>query len=216
MSVLCHIAQAARRFAREEDGTALVELALMLPLFLLLFFGLVDFGRMGAEYVMADKAVQIASRVAAVRPAACAGLLPTNRRGTVPPNTTPPRFGTACSAGGGTICVAQSAACTGLTGDPLVVNEIWAAISPLMPAGATTANLSFRYDFDPALNFLGGPYVPVVTVEIQNLNFQFVTPLAGLAALATGGTGTGPAGTLPFPVMSMSLPGEDLDLGENG
>ncbi|WP_413872617.1 TadE/TadG family type IV pilus assembly protein [Albidovulum sp.] len=212
MSGLLHI---LRRFWRDETGTALVELAFAIPLFLLLFFGLIDFGRMGAEYVMADKAMQIATRIAVVRPPACPGVPATNLRGTVPAGTVPPRFGTACSAGA-TICATASAApCTGVAGNP-TVNEIWTAIAPLMPAGSSVANLSFRYDFDPNLNFLGGPYVPVVTVELTNLNFSFVTPLGGLAAVATQGPVSGLSGSLPFPAMSMSLPGEDLNLGENG
>jgi len=44
-----------RKFARDMGGTTLVELAIVLPIFLLIFFGLIDFGRMGAEYVMAEK-----------------------------------------------------------------------------------------------------------------------------------------------------------------
>jgi hypothetical protein len=74
--------------------------------------------------------------------------------------------------------------------------------------------MRFQYDFDPNLGFLGGPYVPRVTVELQNLNFTFATPLSGLAALAGGGQG--PGATLTFPTMSTSLPGEDLALGDQG
>ena len=58
---------------RDESGTTLVELAIVLPVFLLLFLGLIDFGRLGQEYVMAEKAMQLAARTAVVRPAACAG-----------------------------------------------------------------------------------------------------------------------------------------------
>lgn len=214
MTRALHIA--CRRFLRSEDGTALVEFAIVLPIFLLLFFGLIDFGRMGAEYVMADKAMQIATRIAVVRPPVCAGVPDLNLvRGTA---TTPPRFGTSCSAAGfgGTVCAAATIPpCTGTTGDPVVVNEIWTAIAPLMPANSSAANLSFRYDFDPALNFLGGPYVPNVTVELTGLTFDFVVPLGPLAALA-GSTGSAPPNSLPFPAMQMTLPGEDLDQGNNG
>lgn len=204
-----------RQFRRDEDGTTLVELAILIPLFLLIFFSLIDFGRMGAEYVMTDKAMQLASRLAVVRPPACPGVPTFNARGAVPPNTVPPKFGTKCAAGAAICASPAPVTCSGTPGDPTVA-EIWTAISPLMPTGSSEANLWFGYAYDPSLGFLGGPYVPLVTVEIRNLNFQFVTPLGGLAALATGGTGTGPGTTLPFPAMSMSLPGEDLDLGENG
>lgn len=205
----------ARRFHRDEGGVTLVELAILLPLFLLLFFGLIDFGRMSAEYVMADKAMHIAARIAAVRPAACPGVPPTNIRGTVPPNTVPPRFGTQCSANGGTVCAnPQVPPCLGDISNPTVA-EIWNAIAPIMPAGSDETNLLFRYEFDPDLGFLGGPYVPVVTVELQNLNFTFVSPLGGLANLA-GASGSTLPNSVPFPAMSTTLPGEDLNLGDNG
>lgn len=200
---------------RDDSGATLVELAIVLPVFLLLFFGLIDFGRMGAEYVMADKATQLAARLAAVRPAACVGVPNSNLRGTVPINTVPPRFGTACSAGA-TICTNPGTiTCTGNIANQTVA-EIWAATSGLMPTSATPANLRFSYSYDPKLGFLGGPYVPIVTVEIQNLNFQFATPLGGLAALAGAGGAPTPGPTLPFPPMSVSLPAEDLAQGNNG
>ncbi len=204
-----------RRFRRDEDGTTLVELAILIPLFLLIFFALIDFGRMGAEYVMADKAMQLASRIAIVRPPACPGVPTFNARGSVPPNTVPPKFGSKCTAGATTCASPATVTCTGAPGNP-TVTEIWAAIGPLMPTGSSETDLWFSYAYDPNLGFLGGPYVPVVTVEIRGLNFQFVTPLGGLAALATGGAGAAPGATVPFPALSMSLPGEDLDLGENG
>ncbi len=199
---------------RDESGTTLVELAIVLPVFLLLFFGLIDFGRMGAEYVMADKATQLAARLAAVRPAACAGVPPFNVRGTLT-GTGLPRFGTNCTAVANLCTNPGTITCTGNLANPTVA-EIWTATSALLPTTATPANLRFSYAYDPKLGFLGGPYVPVVTVEIQNLNFQFATPLSGLAALAGAGGAPTPGPTLPFPPMSVSLPAEDLAQGTNG
>ena len=213
-------ARSLRRFRREEDGTTLVELAIVLPLFLFMFFGLIDFGLMGSAYVMADKAMQRAVRIAVVRPPMlplyCTGTVPSsNLRGTVPPNTAPPRFGTSCAAGA-TICADPGTiTCTGNAADP-TMGEIWTAIAPLMPPGATPANLTVSYAFDADLGFLGGPYVPVVTVEIQGLNYQLATPLAGLATLTGGNGALIPGPTMTFPPMSMSLPAEDLNSGVNG
>lgn len=203
-----------RQFLKSEDGTALVEFAIVLPIFLLLFFTLIEFGRMGGEYVMADKAMQRAVRIAAVRPPVCPGVPGFNARGTVPTGTAPPKFGTACTAGN-TVCTSPAAAtCTGAAGNP-TVDEIWTAISPMLPRNASRQNLSFGYSYDPALNFLGGPYVPSVTVRLTGLSFQFAIPLGPLASLA-GATGTLPPNSLPFPAMQMTLPGEDLDQGNNG
>ena len=205
--------QSPQAFLHDDSGATLVELAVVLPVFLLLYLGTIDFGRFGAEYVLGQKAMQIAVRTAAVRPPACAGVPASNLRGTVPAGTVPPRFGTLCNAGG-TVCADPGTiSCTGDVTNPTAA-EIWGIVSPVLPSTATPANLVFRYDYDPNLGFLGGPYVPVVTVALQNLNFQFATPLGGLAALA--GAGGGPGATIAFPAMSMSLPAEDLAQGENG
>lgn len=204
-----------RFFRRDTSGTTLVELAVVLPLFLLMFFGLIDFGRMGAEYVMAEKAMQRAARIAVVRPPACLGVPNVHQRAPVPPNTTPPRFGTFCR-GGTNICAnAVTVTCTGNPADP-TVTEIWNSISAWMPTASTEANLSFSYAYDSELGFLGGPYTPIVTVEIQALNFQFASPLSGFAALAGSTAPNVPSGTIPFPSMSVSLPAEDLASGNNG
>jgi hypothetical protein len=206
---------ALSQFWRDESGTTLVELAMVIPLFLLLFFALIDFGRMGAEYVMADKAMQRAARIAVARPPACPGVPTFNARGPVPNGTVPPKFGTSCSAGAAICAIPVAVTCTGVATDPTVA-EIWAAIAPLMPVNSSEANLSFQYDFDPNLGFLGGPYVPMVTVDLVNLNFTFVTPLSGLAALASPGSTFTAGPSLTFPAMSTSLPAEDLAQGTNG
>lgn len=204
-----------RNFGEDEAGTTLVELAIVLPVFLLLFLGLIDFGRLGAEYVMADKALQRATRIAAVRPAACPNVPLMNTRGTGLIAGVAPHYGAACSAGVGICANPGTQTCTASVTNPTAV-EIWAGIRPLMPSHATIANLRISYANDPQLGFLGGPYVPMVTVEIQNLNFQFATPLSALAALAGSANNAMPGATLPFPRMSTSLPAEDLALGNNG
>ncbi|MEE9427820.1 MAG: TadE family protein [Paracoccaceae bacterium] len=204
-----------KTFQRETAGTTLVELAVVLPLFLLIFFGLIDFGRMGAEYVMAEKAMQRAARIAVVRPPVCVGVPNVHQRGPVPNNTIAPRFGTMCRTGNSICANVATVTCSGSVADP-TASEIWNSISAWMPTTATPANLSFSYAYDSQLGFLGGPYTPIVTVEIQALNFQFTSPLSGFAALA-GSTATNvPSGTIPFPSMSVSLPAEDLALGNNG
>ena len=43
-----------RVFLRAERGTTLLEIAIVLPIFLLIFFALIDFGRFGAEHVMVE------------------------------------------------------------------------------------------------------------------------------------------------------------------
>jgi Flp pilus assembly protein TadG len=211
---LTDLALRLRRFRHDQQGTTMVEFALVLPIFLLLLFALIDFGRLGFEYVMADKGMQLAARLAVARPPACAGVLQTNIRGAVAQGAVPPYYGTNCRAGG-TVCANPGTiTCVGAASNATVA-EIWAAISPLMPSNATVANLSFTYAFDANLGFLGGPYTPMVTVKATNLTFQFATPISALAALAAGQSNDLP-GSLPFPAMTVSLPAEDLALGEAG
>lgn len=222
---------ALRRLARDDRGSVMVEYSVAVALFLALLFVAMDFGRLLYNWNMAEKAMQIAARTAAVRPALddayCGGVtLPTtNARGSV---TAGIRYGAACSSADN-ICAGQATApviCTPPatitcppTGTPSTTEaEIWCRIRKLLPTHATPRNLLVTYRYDPKLNFLGGPYVPVVTVELQDLDFRFVTPIMGLLR-ATGGAVAGtnavPA-NLRFPSMSVSLPGEDLALGDAG
>lgn len=89
------------RAMRDERGGVLVELAMVLPVFLLLLFGLIDFGRMGYEYVMASKATDVAARLAVARPPVCPGVAERNERGSTGALPVPPRFGTACGSAAG-------------------------------------------------------------------------------------------------------------------
>ena len=212
------ITRAISRFRRDDSGATLVEMGLCIALTLLLFVVLLDFGRLAFNYVAAEKGVQVAARIAAVRPAACPGVPAENLRGTLPPDTEPPRYGTACRAAGHVCLNPGPVTCTASAADP-TAQEIWTYLEPRLPNHATIANLRLRYDYDPNLGFLGGPYTPVVTVEVQNLEFEFLTPLGRLVSLAAGET-YNPAeesfDRIPFPRFSASVPGEDLNQGDAG
>ena len=212
MTRLAHLLRRRwQAFRAGEDGTTLVELTLAIALFLLLFLGMIDFGRLAHHNVMTEKAMQIAARTAAVRPPACAGVPEVNARG----GDTTVRFGTSCSASAGACAAPAEVSCLGATSNA-TVNEIWTRIANAMPPGTTPANLRFKYQNDPNLGFLGGPYVPMVTVELEDATFTFVSPLGALADLASNSTGSTLGGTIDFPAFSVSLPGEDLALGTNG
>jgi Flp pilus assembly protein TadG len=215
------LAHRVNTFRRAQDGTTLVEFAIVLPIFLLLLFALIDFGRMGYEYVLAQKAMQKAARIAVVRPSACDGLagitaLPTTNDSVspLPVGVTAPKYGTNCSVSANVCKVVATQTCSGNASNA-TAQEIWTAVSPLLPPNATIARLSFTYAFNSDLGFLGGPYEPMVTVKLQGMNFAFVSPLGALATLASGVNSNLPS-TLPFPAMSVSLPAEDLALGVNG
>lgn len=210
----------ARQLRHNESGAALVELSVCIALFLLIFFMLLDFGRMAYNYVTAEKSLQIAARMAVVRPPVCNGVPQTNQRG----DAITPRFGSRCDTATGVCASPTIPSCTG--GDAglsaagnATADAIWARVQPLLPNNATEANLRYTYSYDEDLNFLGGPFVPVVRVELINLDFQFLGVFAALAE-AAGVTDTGDLDEMETNGvsfgLSVSLPGEDLALGTNG
>jgi len=203
------------RFGADETGTTLVEFTFVLVLFLLIFFGLIDFGRMAFHYVTAERAMQVAARVAAVRPPACGGVPEFNARGPVGPTEIPPDFGTSCNIGANICQAVATVTCTGSAANA-TANEIWNIVRGTLPNSATIANMSFSYEHDNNLGFLGGPYVPVVTVELQNLQFDYISPLGALVGLTGAAADANLGASISFPDMSVSLPAEDLAMGDNG
>jgi hypothetical protein len=199
------------RVARDESGAALVEFALVVILFFFLFFTLIDFGRLGSSYALAEKAAQIAARTAIVRPPACAGVPERHVR----PSTTgtnPPRFGTSCRTAGDVCATMATVSCVGDAANP-TASQVWARIQALLPPDAGIGDVRFEYRYDSNLGFLGGPYTPVVTVEITPPDFQFISPLGAMAAALGGGFNDSPS---TYGGFSVSLPAEDLANGEAG
>lgn len=226
---------ALRRFRRCEAGASLIEYGIVITLFLLLFFSILDFGRLGFNWVMTEKAMQRAARIAVTRPPVCPGVPETFTRGTV--DTA--QYGTLCRETAGVCADVGVQSCvlsaTDINCDvPSVqtANEIWCLINPILPSDATPRNIRVSYSFDPNLGFLGGPYTPLVELAVvtaedvpdlensEELRFSFITPLPGLAALVGGGaptnltdSGTDGLADIAFPDMSVSLPAEDLSTG---
>lgn len=203
--------RALRRFRSDQSGAGLVEYSLVILLFLFLLFVIIDFGRLANAWVAANKATQIAARLASVRPPACPGVPTLHARGTATGSIT---FGTMCRAKTGVCADPGTFTCQGSSTDPTSA-EIVQAIRPLMPPGAQVTNLRFSYSFDPDLGFLGGPYVPMVTVEFTDVDFTFVSQLGRMLTPLTGNT-TSLGSNISMPGMSASLPGEDLALGTEG
>ncbi|WP_171126261.1 MULTISPECIES: TadE/TadG family type IV pilus assembly protein [unclassified Ruegeria] len=225
MRQLAHI---ARLLCRQERGAALVELAIVIPIFLFLIFGVIDYGRLYWSTTAAQKAMQTAARLATVGPPLCGALPPEHEIASGVGADT--RFGTLCRTGGlGGICVDETnnlpdpctladvpTIYTGASDtQPDYADRIWAEIGPLLPPGSTRDNVQFTYSHDWQLGFLGGPYTPVVTADLVGVDFNFVMPLAGLAALAGGGPAvtSNTPNSISLPAMSTSVPAEDLAVG---
>lgn len=257
---------AARRHVRDEAGASLVEYTVVIILFLLIFFAILDFGRLGFNWVMTEKAMQRAARIAATRPPACAGVPETIGR-----TSTATAFGTLCRSGAG-VCADPTGgvpqqcalgAATDFAGAnnpctvPVVVptlgnnptaaeiatreaairaetrQEIWCLLEPILPSNANPSNIRVTYTYNDDLGFVGGPYVPMVEVGtvtaategngLNQLRFEFITPIPALIALIGGATtqygqdvDNDSLADIPFPDLSVSMPGEDLNRGDNG
>ena len=202
-----------RRFWADEGGASLVEFALVITLFLFLLLAIIDFGRIGHAWVSANKATQLAARLAAVRPPVCPGLPLLNTRGAA---VSPPAFGALCRAGSG-VCLAPTPAKISCPGDATnaTAQEIFTAIRPLIPAETTISDMQYTYAFDPNLGFLGGPYVPMVTVEFPCWNFTLISQ-AWDFVVPQPCPNDPPGIAIRMPGMSVSMPAEDLALGMDG
>lgn len=216
MTVLS-LRHALKNFRRSERGGASIEFGLVAVLFFLVVFSAFDFARLAASLVATEKAAQLATRLAVVRPFACnfansedEPLI--HRRG---PSSLEPQFGTACRAFEGTCFAEPEVACSGGV-DNATAAEIWDRIDVLLSSDAQIDTaLDFSYRFDSNLGFLGGPYTPMVTVTVTPPEFQFVSPL-GLLIQALNGNADVISQTVTQRSSSVSMPGEDLALGDAG
>ena len=199
---------AIRRLFGDERGGPLAEFALVIGLVFVFTIFVFEISRFFMRAAMAEYATHLAVRAAAVRPAVCPGVPDVNERA----DGSTARFGTMCSDPSAPCLAAPTQVCAGAAGNP-VVDEIFGLVQPLLPNGATPANLQFQYEATD-LGFLGGPYVPMTTVRLQNLQHEFILPLGQL--FAPWGGGGGGAGTVPLGPMTATMPGEDLNTGTGG
>jgi Flp pilus assembly pilin Flp len=210
---------------RDDGGAAMVEFTLVAVLLFAVTFGIVEFGLVLFNWTLSEKATERGTRLAVVRPALAASVPEFYERD---PAATPlPRFGTPCNDPSGPClavprreCVLSVAngsqiggACDGSAAAVAARNEIigqMRALSPLALRVGGAGQIAFVYD-DAGLGFLGGPYVPAVTVEVQNVPFQFL--VLGPLVRLLGGAFTD---TITMPTMRTTAIGEDLNVGENG
>jgi len=199
-----------KRLVGDERGGPLAEFALVIGLVFVFAIFAFEITRFFMRAAMAEYASHLAVRVAAVRPAVCPGVPDVNERA----GGSTARFGVMCSDPSAPCIVVPTQTCAGTAGNP-VVDEIFGIVQPLLPAGATPANLQFQYEAT-GLGFLGGPYVPMTSVSLQNLEHEFILPLGQLFAPWGDGGGGGGNGDLPLGPMTATMPGEDLNTGTGG
>jgi hypothetical protein len=191
---------------RNEDGGVLAEFALVLPLFLILLMAVIDFGQIYLRWILAEKATDLAARFAVVRPPVCPGVPVFNDRTPGIPKTSP--FGTSCTDSFFDLCEDPGTiTCTGNGAVGDTFDELFDVVGSLLPPAAGPENIRFTYSF-ANLGFLGGPYVPLVSVElVGDVDVPFVTPLGPLLQVFNGG---GNLADPELPPMRATLPAEDL------
>lgn len=126
----------ARRRARRQGGTSVVEMALVLPLLLLLTFGIGEFGIMYTQWQSLTNATREGARVGVVFRAAC-------NTGTVTAliQTTVDSYAASAGIPTGTITTTITNACAGINTPLTVATSLphsYFALSALAGLGATT------------------------------------------------------------------------------
>lgn len=168
----------------DRSGAGAAEFALILPLFLLFLFGIIDAGRYMWEHNRAEKATQMGTRYAVVTDMVPSGLatysfalndniqagnaVPSSSFNSAVCNATT----CACEGGGGSVC-------NSLGYDPEAFANIVERMQWMYPA-ITPADVEIEYR-NVGLGYAGDPngpdVAPLVTVTLNGMEFEPITLL---------------------------------------
>jgi Flp pilus assembly pilin Flp len=183
-----------QHFLRDEQGGPAAEFAMVLPILIIFLLGTIDVGRLMWDWNQAEKATQMG-----VRYAVATDIVPSDLEsysfsitGTVAQGEPVPEAdfpGIVCSAPSGTpacSCVAGGSCDNAYLGtvDASAFNNIVNRINDFKPDVAAD-NVVVEYGYS-GLGFAGDPngadVAPLVTVRLQNLDFQpLLTQIFGTA-----------------------------------
>jgi len=187
---------------RDTGGAAATEFALVLPLLLILMFGIIDAGRFLWTVNMAEKATQAGARYAVATSPVASGIATTSFVG-VDGLTQGDRIPASvmstvtCTAGGCGNCASCPAGIPGAFDGTAFANVV-ARMHYYYPAvGAANVTVEYR---GSGIGFAGDPngaqIAPLVTVKLRALEFRPITALL--------------FATIPLPSFSTTLTAEDL------
>lgn len=197
-----------RRLLRDVSGAGAAEFALILPVFLVFIFGVIDGGRWLWTYNEAEKATQAGARVAVVTQIIPTGLSETFVGKTIGGVTLTQGDRIPAGALGTVICTKDSSAvscacsdCANVTLTPINENGWNAIVARMKALFPEVADKNVRVIYrGSGLGFAGDPngvdIAPLVTVEIRNLQFRPITSLL--------------FATFDMPAFSTTLTSEDL------
>lgn len=209
------------KFIRDDQGGAAVEFVAAMLFFIVIAFFIMEVGIAVFWISTAEKAAQIGVRLAIVSdPAVISAACPGDRDDgdPVPGGTLPLQncrrpsaiYGTSCSvaltchAWGPIECVGSTGANCDAVGFATIATRIRAIFNL-----ATDEKITVRYE-DSGLGYAGGPVIPLVTVEISDVEYDllFASVLDRMRELARRDGTTSAFTTMP--TISVTLTGEDL------
>ena len=188
------------RFARDQDGSVLVETTVLIPILLVFVLGAVDFSLAFYQWSLATKAAQVGARIAVVSDPVASGLNNISTgvlSSTVAAGDPMPAFQVTCD-GAAASCTCTVGTCPGMgTFSWAAMNNIvcgrdntsatecnystqcsatsyyFRGMCDIYPR-ITAANVIIRYT-QTGLGFAGrsGGPIPTIAVSLQNLPFQF-------------------------------------------
>jgi Flp pilus assembly protein TadG len=187
----------AGRLIRSTSGASAAEFGLVLPLFLILLFGVIDAGRFMWESNEAEKATQVGARVAVVTDPLSSGLRDEDYAGKVVGGTTLAAGALIPAAALGSIkctstgCTCETAPCPSSLGTfntTLFTNVVVTRMKQMYPS-IQAANVVVRYKgsgfgFAEAASGGGGGVTeqmeisPLVTVTLTGVQFRPLTTFA--------------------------------------
>lgn len=207
----------AKYFLRDQQGSVLVEVTIMLSVTLVLVLGAIDFLLLFYQWNAAAKAVQTGARLAAVSDPVASGLNNLSQAvmsASVPPGAAMPNFVVTCDGRTATCTCNGVNACRGGY-DRAAMNTIVFGRGSSSCSDAKSADVVGMCDIFPritpanvkivyaqtGLGYAGRPGgpMPTITVSLQNLPFQFFF-LRGLMGFHD----------FQIPASTVSLTAEDL------
>ena len=188
----------ARKIIFDQSGSTAAEFGLVLPLLLLLLFGIIDVGRWMWTYNQAEKATQMGARLAVVAAGISGSATaspPTGLyasyvgtggliQGDVVPASA---FGKiTCTGAGSGASITASCTCTGpcptgaTTANATAFKNIFDRMHMFLPQ-LTASNVTIEYS-SSGLGYAGSPVLPdlspLVTVKVTGMTFKPLTILA--------------------------------------
>jgi Flp pilus assembly pilin Flp len=207
----------AKYFLRDQQGSVMVEVTIMLSIALVLVLGAIDFLLLFYQWNAAAKAVQTGARLAAVSDPVASGLNNLSQAvmsASVPPGAAMPNFVVTCDGRTATCTCNGVNACRGGY-DRAAMNTIVFGRGSSSCSDAKSADVVGMCDIFPritpanvkivyaqtGLGYAGRPGgpMPTITVSLQNLPFQFFF-LRGLMGFHD----------FQIPASTVSLTAEDL------